>query len=389
MKPLWWQPPQLRIDRNGETERHATWLELFYDLVFVVTITQLSHTLSANISLSGVLSFVALFVPVWWAWIGATFYAARFDTDDVGHRLLTLFQMMAIVALASNIERGFGDGSAGLALAYAAIRGGIILSYFRACLHVRIARPLIRRYVVGFAIAASCWSISAFVPVPFRFGLWGVGTIVDFATPISAGKLHSKLTPHPAHLSERFGLFTIIVLGESILAVVNGLSQQQWQLASAIAGILGLMIAFSLGWLYFDNLSSRAIKAAHTAGQVGIYQIWLYTHLPLVISITAIGVGVKHVISSNPELALPTGERWLICGAVALCFLTLGILQCTDTIPSRKRRARHRLIGVLIAGTLAIVGQGLLPIAAIGAIAMLGIVQIVLDLSQTQEVAGI
>jgi low temperature requirement protein LtrA len=170
---------------------------------------------------------------------------------------------------------------------------------------------------------------------------------------------------------------------------VNGLSQQQWQLASAIAGILGLTTAFSLGWLYFDNLSSRAIKAAHTTGQVGIYQIWLYTHLPLVISITAIGVGVKHVISSNPELALPTGERWLICGAVALCFLTLGILQCTDTIPSRKRRARHRLIGVLIAGTLAIVGQGLLPIAAIGAIAMLGIVQIVLDLSQTQEVAGI
>lgn len=107
MKPLWWQPPQLRIDRNGETERHATWLELFYDLVFVVTITQLSHTLSANISLSGVLSFVALFVPVWWAWIGATFYATRFDTDDVGHRLLTLFQMMAITALAINIERGF------------------------------------------------------------------------------------------------------------------------------------------------------------------------------------------------------------------------------------------------------------------------------------------
>lgn len=384
MKPIWWKPPRLRIGQTSKTERHATWLELFYDLVFVVTITQLSHHLSTDLSLSGILGFVALFVPIWWAWIGATFYATRFDTDDVGQRLLTLIQMIAIVVLAIHVDHGFAEQSAGFALAYAIVRGGIILSYLRAYLHVRVARALIRHYLIGFTIAASLWLISVFVPIPFWFGFWAVGMLIDIATPISAGQLHAKLTPHPAYLSERFGLFTIIVLGESIMAVISSLSEQQWQFVTAITGVFGLSIAFSLGWLYFDNLSSRAIEAAHTRNRIIPYQVWLYTHLPLVISLTSVGVGVRHIISSQPGVALSNAERWFICGAIALCFLTLGLLLRTDTISSPRRRAKQRFIGALIAIAVAIVGQNFLPIAVIGLMALLCIGQVVLELSQVE-----
>ena len=86
-------------NNNNNTNRHATWLELFYDLIFVVVISQLAHNLEDDFSLYGFLGFLALFVPVWWSWTGAAFYATRFDTDDLGHRILILLQMIGAGSL--------------------------------------------------------------------------------------------------------------------------------------------------------------------------------------------------------------------------------------------------------------------------------------------------
>ncbi|HEY9905513.1 MAG TPA: low temperature requirement protein A, partial [Candidatus Sericytochromatia bacterium] len=88
-----WRPPRLHTSKDNEKERHATWLELFYDLVFVVAIAELAHNLEGDTSLSGFFGFVFLFIPIWWCWVGTTFYATRFDTDDLGHRLFALLQM--------------------------------------------------------------------------------------------------------------------------------------------------------------------------------------------------------------------------------------------------------------------------------------------------------
>ena len=232
-----WKPPQLRIDEGGEEERHATWLELFYDLVFVVAIATLAHKLNENVSLSGFFGFVALFIPVWWSWIGAAFYANRFDTDDVVHRLLTAVQMLAVAGLAINVHHGLDSSSAGFALSYAAVRAVLVVEYLRAGRHVVAARSLTKRFARGFGVAAAIWLVSAFVPTPFRFLLWVLGLVVDFATPIFAGRLHTQLAPHTSHLPERFGLFTLIVLGESIVAVVKGVAEQQWNVQSAIAAV--------------------------------------------------------------------------------------------------------------------------------------------------------
>ena len=146
----WWQPPQLRIGEDGVTERRATWLELFFDLVFVVAIAQLAHKLNEEISLSGFFGFVALFIPVWWSWVGAAFYANRFDTDDLGHRLLTSVQMLAVAALAVNIHHGLGDSSAGFALSYAAVRFVLVVEYLRAGKHAVAARSLLAQIRARF-----------------------------------------------------------------------------------------------------------------------------------------------------------------------------------------------------------------------------------------------
>ena len=99
---------------NDEKERHATWLELFFDLVFVVIISQLSHFLLHEISLLRFLEFLFLFIPVWWAWTGVTFYSTRFYSDDVGHRLLLLLQMGGAGAMAVNISGAFNNTFSGL-----------------------------------------------------------------------------------------------------------------------------------------------------------------------------------------------------------------------------------------------------------------------------------
>lgn len=359
MAKLMFRPPRLRINEGGEEERHATWMELFYDLLFAAVVAQLSLQLSHDLSPFGILRFVLLFIPVWWAWIGQAFYATRFDTDDLGHRLFVIAQMFAVAAMAVTIHEGFSQGSAGFALSYAAVRFILVGEYIGADVFVPAARKIIRRYEIGFGLAATIWLISAFVAPPYRFVLWGLGMLIDFATPLTAGMLHAKLAPHAVHLPERFACFTLIVLGESITGVVSGLGliHQQWTLTSAVAAMLGLSLAFSLWWVYFDNIDASPIRAARTGGHIWIYQTWLYAHLPLVIGLTATAVGVQYVVISPQDLALPPGERWLICGGVALVLLSLGLIHLTTTLSRpRPRNFNHAIYHFSIAVVLLTLG---------------------------------
>ncbi|MBD1869828.1 low temperature requirement protein A [Cyanobacteria bacterium FACHB-471] len=378
----WFQPPRLRVGKDSEQERHATWLELFYDLVFVVSVSQLAHNLEEDISLPGFFKFIFLFIPIWWSWIGTTFYANRFDNDDIGHRLIIAGQVLAIAALAVNVHGGLGESSVGFALSYVASRLLLILEYLRAGYYIPSARPLTTRFAVGFSIGAALWVVSMLVAPPWRFVLWGIGLVIDFATPMLSRQLQLGLPPHPQHLPERFGLFTIIVLGETIIAVVNGLAEQHWDISSAIAALFGFSIAFSLWWIYFDNLSDSALRLSQNAVQFRLYQAWIYTHVPFVIGLVATGVAVEHVIAGEAGAALPTSERWLLCGSLALCFLALSLLHRSGGLLHCKARSRYRLGAAIALVVLALIGVGWLPLILIGLVAIVCAIQVVQDLYQ-------
>lgn len=380
MPKLMFRPPRLRISEGGEEERHATWMELFYDLLFAAVVAQLSLQLSHDLSPFGILRFVLLFIPVWWAWIGQAFYATRFDTDDLGHRLFIIAQMFAVAAMAVTIHEGFSQGSAGFALSYAAVRFILVGEYIGADVFVPAAHKFIRRFEIGFGIAATIWLISAFVAPPYRFVLWGLGMLIDFATPLTAGKLHAKLAPHAVHLPERFASFTLIVLGESITGVVIGLTHQQWTLTSAAAAMLGLSLAFSLWWVYFDNIDAAPIRAARTGGHIWIYQTWLYAHLPLVIGLTATAIGVEFVIISPQNLVLPPEQRWLICGGVALVLLSLGIIHLTSILSrTQPRNYSHAVYHFGTAAAVLLLGTfgALRPLILIGIVALACAAQVI------------
>ena len=330
---------------NNEKERHATWLELFFDLVFVVIISQLSHFLLHEISLLRSLEFLFLFIPVWWAWIGVTFYSTRFYSDDVGHRLLLLLQMGGAGAMAVNISGAFNNTFSGFAISYAFIRFILIVEYIRvyktSTIKTSISpKPLLKRYIIGFSIAAVVWFISAFVATSeIRTGLWIIGLIIDFATPITAGKLHSQFAPNISHLPERMGLFTLIVLGESIVSIVIGMSDQQWNTYSVVVSSLGLCISFSLWWLYFDSSGRMPIQILVEKSNIVIYSIWLYIHFPLVVAITAVGVGIRHLISNEQYSPLTVSDLWLICISVSIFLVSQGILYLISRNNNNKGEA--------------------------------------------------
>ncbi|MGQ4649362.1 low temperature requirement protein A [Lyngbya aestuarii] len=332
------QLPRLRRDEEEAAERRATWLELFYDLVFVVAIAQLAHELSGNFSLAGFFSFIALFVPIWWCWVGATFYATRFDTDDLGYRLLTLLQMAIVAAMAVNVHHGLESSSIGFALCYVAIRGILIAQYLNAGYYLAVARPLTTRFAVGFGLSVALWLLSVFVPVPWRFALWAVGMVVDLATPLYLGRWVAQIPPSFSHVPERLGLFTIIVLGESIAAVVRGVAEQEWSVLSALTAFLGMSIAFSLWWIYFDSVDGSPLRSMK-AGRMGIGLTWLYAHFPLAIGLVMTGVGVEHLVSNETGIALSAQEQWLLGGGVALCLISLALIHLiTCTLGSSRYR---------------------------------------------------
>lgn len=378
-------PPRLRSGQEAEVERHASWLELFYDLVFVAAVAQLATSFGEDYSWSGILRFSVLFVPVWWAWVGHTFYLTRFDTEDVGHRLLTFAQMTAATSLAVHVPAALGATSAGFALSYATVRFILVAEYLRAGRHIPAVRPLTSRYAIGFGVAASLWALSVLIPVPWRFGFWGTALVVDFLTPLTAGQLHIRFPPHLMHLPERFGLFTIIVIGEAVVSVVMGIGSGGLTRQSSMAGMMGLLVAFALWWGYFEGAKGAAVRALSVRRHVRRYQLWLYSHLPLLMGITATAVGVKHVLHLPPGKALPFPEGWLLSLSVAASVLALSAIFLAAYSGSTRHLHRflipHYVIALLGIATGAV--SGILPgIALLGILTLLCIAQIIFSLRE-------
>jgi len=186
---------------------------------------------------------------------------------------------------------------------YAGMRIVLVLQYLRAR-RVQDTRELTTRYALGFGTAAVLWMISALLDVPERYGVWAAALLVDFVTPWLAARHSARFPPDATHFP-RFGLFTIILLGEFVAAVMRGIeSQEYWSFPAAATAFSGMAFAFVLRWWYFDVGQCAAARHIRSRRQVVLFELWHYAHLPLFLGIGAAGVGFEHLISLQAESRL-------------------------------------------------------------------------------------
>jgi low temperature requirement protein LtrA len=315
---------KLRSTADAASARRVTWLELFFDLIFVAAVAQVAEPLREHYAPAEVARFAALFVLIWWAWTGNSVFATRFDTDDVVQRGLTLVQMFAVAAMAANATDALDSrSSAGFAAAYAAVRLVLVAQYARAR-HLPDARGLATRYLTGHGAAALIWLLSALVPTPARFWLWGLAFAIDLGTPWLAVRHSVKLPPNPAHLPERFGLFTLILLGDAVVAVMQGMeSQETWRPAAAASAFLGMALLFVVWWWYFDGAAGADEQPVRSRREAVRFHVWSYAHFPLYLGVAVAGVGIKRIVTEVTRASLDPVEVLILTGSVALAMLSM------------------------------------------------------------------
>lgn len=318
-----WQTPSIHTEEDQQLHRKVSWLELFYDLVFVAVVAQLAHYLAGHMTWSGLAGYALLFVPVWWAWIASTYYNERFETYGMETRVFTFLQMLPVAAMAVFAHDALSTTGAQFALAYAAARVVHIFLWARAGYYVPEARPVTNRYAVAFSFSVLLFVLSAFVNPPFRYLLWLGGLTIDIVTPMLTLRFQRNLPRlSTSKLPERFGLLVILVLGETVIGTVNGMAGNHhltW--AVGFVGVLGMALAFTLWWVYFDFVARRPAKPS-----VWWTLFWGYGHLPLVMGLVAVGAGVLVLVSDLEA----TGEaKQLIAVAMGLTLATTGLLETT------------------------------------------------------------
>jgi low temperature requirement protein LtrA len=315
----------------------VTFLELFFDLVFVVVVAQLAHRLAEHPSWSGVGWFVFLFYAVWSSWSNGTLYHDLHGTDDISVRVFTFAQMLTVAVMGAFVGDIPGDGSSGFAFAYAANNVLLTIMWFRTGLHDPSHRPASVPYSVAYLFSATLFVFSTTINEPGRYWLWGLGLVSEVTglvtafrrwTPPASQAGDAVIATTPS-LIERMGLFVIIVLGEVIVGAINGMADlQPLDLDELVIGLLGVLVAIGLWWIYFDLVSHRAPSSRRT-------QLWLYLHFPLVVAIAAGGAGVLNTVEHAAE-PLPAEVRWLLVGSMATAVVSIGAL--TFTLQARRSR---------------------------------------------------
>ncbi|MBA3768899.1 MAG: low temperature requirement protein A [Blastocatellia bacterium] len=347
------RPPRQRLLTlsSNEGERHASWLELFFDLVFVLAVAKVAAILARESDLYGFLKFVALFVPVWWAWVGYTFYADRFESDKIEFRVMMFAAMLAVAVWALTLGGAFTlAGDPAFVGSYVAVLGILILLYIATAIHVPLARPLAARFIFAFGTTVALMLVSLLFEPPVRYWLWLAALLIALVSPFLNLRQTRTIPFDLTHIPERFGLFTIIVLGEAVVATANGVAGAPWNFTTGIVAVLGFAMAACIWWINFEFVEDDAIKSP----KIGPRFVYLYGHFFTVASIVAIGIGVEHSIKEAAQNHLRPSTLVLLGGGVAVYLAAITIVKLASGV--------CRLLFVRLTAIAASVG-----IAALGA----------------------
>jgi low temperature requirement protein LtrA len=281
---VWYRPMVARTTDEGH--RSATVLELFFDLCFVVAVAQaasaLHHEVAEDHVGDGLVGYATVFFAIWWAWMNFTWFASAYDTDDVAYRLTTLVQIAGALILAAGVPDAM-DGSD------FAMRLAMVTQWLRAAAADPPHRRSSLRFATGIVVVQLGWVLRLALPDELGMASFLALVAAELAVPIWAERA-APTTWHPRHIAERYGLFTLIVLGECVLASTLAIQMALDEdaaladLATTAAG--GLLTVFGMWWLYFAKEAHELL----TSLRAGI--VWGYGHYLVFASAAAVGAGL-------------------------------------------------------------------------------------------------
>ncbi|KAB1194613.1 hypothetical protein GJR96_14645 [Haloferax sp. MBLA0076] len=322
--PLRVAGPRLQTDET--TGRHATWFELFFDLVFVVAVAELAHDLATDVTGLRLVGFVGLFVPIFIVWMNFSYYADLFGEEGLD-RVGLFVAMFVVAALATTLHDALAGQLRGFIVSYLALRVVLLVLYARA----RMANPDVRqftgRYIALYGLGALFWVAALAFDGLAQFVLVGIGLAIEIVTP---GVTYFTVDERPAqvsHMPERFGLFTIIVLGEVVVAVVSGISGTEWSVPAVGAAVASFVAAVAVWRLYFAYVREDTITDL-VRGDFDFFAGMGYTygHFGVTLGITAAGVGSLLVIVAAGEgVSVAFFDRLALGGGVAVFLLGIAL----------------------------------------------------------------
>ena len=305
-----WLSP-MRPRSTTEPHRAATPLELFFDLCFVVAVAQaalpLHHDISAGHIWHGVQSYLMVFFAIWWAWMNFTWFASAYDTDDDVYRITTLVQIAGALVLAAGVQSAFEGGNyVGITAGYVVMRLAMVAQWLRAARNDPQRRQTALRYAVGITVVQVLWLARLAMPESWLVPVFLLLVIAELLVPIIAERAPGgPTTYHPRHIAERYGLFTIIVLGEAIasatVAIRTGLDEGDYLPELLSLSAAGVIIVFALWWLYFDRPAHNLLRSLRMS------MLWGYGHYFILSSAAAVGAGLGVVVDYETHHAEISG----------------------------------------------------------------------------------
>ena len=300
-------------DRAASDDLRVSSLELFFDLVFVFTLTQLTSLLAHDLAAETVLRVVLIFVVLYWMYSGYGWLTNQVPPDRTGRRLLLILGMAAFLLCALAIPRAFGEGGVAFGLGYLAV----------VALHAGLYGLVLGTGVAPLAalnvLAALAVTAAGLVAGSARYGLWLGAILIQLVTPLMVGR-ERRFELRPRHFVERHGLLLIVALGESVVAVGIGIGDVAPSLGVFLTASLGLALAAALWWAYFvgdEEAAERAMVAASPAERFRLaINAYFFAYIPMLLGIVAIAAGVEHALGHVGE-RLDRGSALVLAAGVA------------------------------------------------------------------------